>query len=240
VDLESNEQSTLLGEEDATQTDAIFVPLLDRELNKIAAFYEHQEKELLEDLQELEKDVLLMDDIGLVGGGYYEDYTDDDDEDDDSVASPRTPDATRSRSRRRKSSSAGQARRTTRLSQTHLPPMLMLIVVTYLGVTNTSPDVHRRSVSSIEEPHDLEASYTSNKGPGAALGRLGTTFNNLRDSIVSSPSATEPTIWTAESRYAYDTRLLYKRRITNLYISFTNLKSYVEVNYSGFRKIMKK
>ncbi|KAF8416475.1 SPX domain-containing protein [Boletus edulis BED1] len=30
------------------------------------------------------------------------------------------------------------------------------------------------------------------------------------------------------------------RRITNLYVSFSSLKSYVEVNHSGFRKILKK
>jgi phosphate transporter len=47
-------------------------------------------------------------------------------------------------------------------------------------------------------------------------------------------------IWTSKSGFAYDTRLLFKRRITTLYISTTSLKSYVEVNYSGFRKILKK
>ena len=242
VDLESSERSTLLGEQDVTKTDSIFIPLLDRELKKIAAFYEHQEKELLDDLEDLEKDVLLMDELGLVGGDYYEDYTDDDGEDDDdSVGSPRSPDLTRrSPSRRRKSSSAGRVRRPTGLFETFLLPMLRLIVMTYVGVASTSADLNLLSVPSIEEPRDLEASHISNKGPRGALGRLTTTFNNLRDSMVSSSSATEPTIWTADSRYAYDTRLLYKRRITNQYISFTNLKSYVEINYSGFRKITKK
>jgi len=129
VDLESSERSTLLGERDASQTDAIFVPLLDRELKKIIAFYEQQEKELLRDLEDLEQDVLLTDELGLVGGGYYDDYTDHDDEDDDSVASPRSPDRTRrSLSRRRKSSTASQVRRPTRLSQSYRLPMLMLII----------------------------------------------------------------------------------------------------------------
>lgn len=61
-----------------------------------------------------------------------------------------------------------------------------------------------------------------------------------RGASFSSQNGPEPTIWTARSDYAYDTRLLFKRRITNLYIHFTNLKSYVELNYSGFRKIIKK
>jgi len=119
VDLESNERSTLLVEQHGTGTDAIFIPLLDREVKKIVAFYEYKEKELLEELEELEKDVLKMDDLGLGGGGHYEDYTEDDDEeDDDSVASPRSPSASRrSLSRPRKSSSAGRVRRNTRSSQ---------------------------------------------------------------------------------------------------------------------------
>jgi phosphate transporter len=73
----------------------------------------------------------------------------------------------------------------------------------------------------------------------ATLGKITTKLTNLKDSITSSPSH-EPTIWTSRSDYAYDIRLLYKRRITNLYISFTNLRSYTEINYSGFRKIIKK
>lgn len=48
------------------------------------------------------------------------------------------------------------------------------------------------------------------------------------------------TVWTARNDYAYDTRLLFKRRITTSYIAFTNLRSYVDINYSGFRKIIKK
>lgn len=57
----------------------------------------------------------------------------------------------------------------------------------------------------------------------------------MKDSITSGDN-----IWTAKSNYAMDTRLLFKRRITNLYVSFCSLRSYVEVNYSGFRKILKK
>lgn len=66
--------------------------------------------------------------------------------------------------------------------------------------------------------------------------------NLLRDVSTSwSPSPLDDSlIWTARGDYAYDTRLLFKRRITLLYISFTNLRSYIDINYSGFRKIIKK
>ncbi|KAL1661977.1 hypothetical protein GGF50DRAFT_117464 [Schizophyllum commune] len=39
---------------------------------------------------------------------------------------------------------------------------------------------------------------------------------------------------------ATDTRFLYKRRITSRYTSFTTLKSFLDVNYSGLRNILKK
>jgi phosphate transporter len=61
----------------------------------------------------------------------------------------------------------------------------------------------------------------------------------MQSSVTSSTSVPE-NVWTSKSDYAYDTRLLFKRRITTLYITVTSLKSYVEVNYSGFRKILKK
>lgn len=79
-DPESNERSTLLAEGDVISTDAMFIPLLDRELRKIATFYEHQENELINDLEELEKSLLEQEDGGL--GRRYYDLTDEDDEDD--------------------------------------------------------------------------------------------------------------------------------------------------------------
>ena len=79
-DPESNERSTLLAEQDVMSTDTMFIPLLDRELRKIVTFYEHQEKELTNDLEELEKSLLEQEDIGL--GRRYYDLTDDDDDDD--------------------------------------------------------------------------------------------------------------------------------------------------------------
>lgn len=112
-DLESNERSALLNEADATETDGMFIPLLDRELRKIVTFYEQQSKELLDDLEDLEKDVLLQDEIGLQGGEHYDDYDDydEDDNDNDSISNSRSPDGRRtSTSRQRKLSVAGRRR----------------------------------------------------------------------------------------------------------------------------------
>jgi phosphate transporter len=86
-DPESNERSTLLAEQDVIGIDAMFIPLLDRELRKIATFYEHQEKELIDDMEDLEKSLLEQEDVGL-GHRYYDDLTDEDDEDDSLDESP--------------------------------------------------------------------------------------------------------------------------------------------------------
>ncbi len=48
------------------------------------------------------------------------------------------------------------------------------------------------------------------------------------------------TIWTAKSHYADDTRIYFKKRIIQVFNEFTSLKTFVELNYSGFTKILKK
>lgn len=69
------------------------------------------------------------------------------------------------------------------------------------------------------------------------MGRIAGRLLGMKDSVASLQTES---VWTAKTNYAWDIRLLFKRRITDLYVSFSSLKSYVEVNYSGFRKILKK
>lgn len=130
-DLESNERSTLLGEADLSETDATFIPLLDHELDKMVLFYEQQQKELAEELNDLEKDVEFQETLGLQGGAHYADYEDgdDDDDDDESISSPRSPDARRSLSRPRKLSAAGRQRRVSRTLLTFLLFLIPLMFV---------------------------------------------------------------------------------------------------------------
>ncbi|KAF8261363.1 SPX domain-containing protein [Lactarius quietus] len=63
--------------------------------------------------------------------------------------------------------------------------------------------------------------------------------SHSRDVNPSRPRPGE-TIWTSKKTFATDTQLLFKRRITNLYVQVSALRSYVELNYSGFRKVLKK
>ncbi|CAG8648689.1 16792_t:CDS:2, partial [Acaulospora colombiana] len=59
-----------------------------------------------------------------------------------------------------------------------------------------------------------------------------------RDSF--SGSAGPEDVWNSETNYARDVRMVFQRRITTLYNTANSLKSYVELNHSGFRKILKK
>ncbi|KAH6901271.1 SPX domain-containing protein [Coprinopsis sp. MPI-PUGE-AT-0042] len=201
-DVESGEYASLLSEQQPTETDAAFAPLLDLELKKIIFFYETQSKELFDELEELEEAVRQQEELGALGLARYEDYSEgEDDEDDDSI-----------------SRSPTHATRRSSVNRT----------------------ISRQRRATLSDNGSRRASITSNEdrtgnGMTESQGTLSRLVNSFRDSF-----AGEHSIWTSGSDYAYDTRLLFKRRITTLYISFTNLKSYVEVNYSGFRKILKK
>ncbi|KAL1688741.1 hypothetical protein GGG16DRAFT_126989 [Schizophyllum commune] len=63
--------------------------------------------------------------------------------------------------------------------------------------------------------------------------------SSLRIASAASMTASSPPP-ASSTRYATDTRFLYKRRITSRYTSFTTLKSFLDVNYSGLRNILKK
>ena len=92
-------------------TDDLFKPLLDAELRKIASFYALQEKQLLQELSELEELVKEQDDFGMLAGRFYGDHRwdEDEDEDEDDWHSTERSQDPPSKRRRRASTSAGRA-----------------------------------------------------------------------------------------------------------------------------------
>lgn len=117
----------------------------------------------------------------------------------------------------------------------------------------------RLSMSSNEDIYDLEASIASlsqipeddtlqtstgdlrRSSPARARAALSNIFHLVKPTgSVTSSQLGKETIWTSKSSYAFDIRALFKRRITTLYNQLTSLRAYVELNYSGFRKILKK
>jgi len=90
-------------------TDALFKPLLDAELQKISSFYALQEKQLLQELAELEELVKEQDDIGMLAGRFYQWDDDDEEDEDDWHSTERSQDPSVSKRRRRASTSVGRA-----------------------------------------------------------------------------------------------------------------------------------
>lgn len=252
-DLEANEETALMGHVRHTDTDSLFVPLLDRELKKICVFYESQERELLGEVAQLEWLVQQQEEAGPDAGHQYMDPdvdTEEEDEDDEgdefnTMSPPISRDHTRSPSRRpgrRHARSLSSAAGGPSGSRKRID----------------APPGHRYSISSVDDhgdleasivslrsqhaEHDAQASTSSTIGPGpspkATTHAIASKIKGMKDSITSMVAP--PTVWTAKNNYAMDVQLLFKRRITNLYLSVTSLRSYIELNYSGFRKILKK
>lgn len=259
-DLEANESTSLIqGSDDHVSTDALFIPLLDRELKKITLFYEAQEKELSEEVRGLERMVQQQEADGPDVGHQYDHQDEDDedeDDDDDFNHALQNSEITFSRSpmsRRRRSLSVG--------GNAGGPCEIVVSEEAYvcLGGSARRPEWssnRRYSLSSNEDHGDLEASIVSLRSAAAHGDLAGSqTLNGqgrgvsrspiraartIASKIFSKDSNVPDTVWTAKNNYAMDIQLLFKRRITNIYLSLTSLRAYVELNLTGFRKILKK
>lgn len=114
---------------------------------------------------------------------------------------------------------------------------------------------HSRRLSTDSYDYDIEASVPSMRrsvnlpdgemGPSRTASSPRTTLKPLSDmfrfaSLRGGSDDQPETVWNAKTDQARDTRILFKRRLTSLYISATSLRSYVELNQTGFRKVLKK
>ncbi|KAH9981901.1 SPX domain-containing protein [Russula compacta] len=266
-DIESATERTSLVDRVAQfqDTDALFQPLLDAELRKISSFYALQEKQFLQELAELEELVKEQDDIGMLAGRFYGDNQWDEDEDEDEdewQSTERSQDPATSKRRRRASTSVARAMSQGASHSREVRPRRVSISSTEENLDLEAslasfrvPPGHSfpAPVSEVDEPSSEPNLSRSGTRNGESLGRSRSPTarvrglaSRLRSSIASLGSPHAPasgsgeTIWTSKKHFATDTQLLFKRRITNLYVQVSALRSYVELNYSGFRKVLKK
>jgi phosphate transporter len=94
-DMEANEYAALIDPSHSTNSDSLFVPLLNQELKKIVLFYQSQEKELLDEVTDLEEQAEKLEEAGLAAGERYMDDDDDDDDDEDDDSISRSPERRR-------------------------------------------------------------------------------------------------------------------------------------------------
>ncbi|KAI0791213.1 Sodium/sulfate symporter [Abortiporus biennis] len=253
-DVEANERTSLMDSTHVSDTDAQFIPLLDRELRKICIFYESQEKDLLDDVAELQRLVQQQEDLGP-NGNHYDTYQDedDDDEDEDGFDIQHSPimsrDGTLPRTHHRnrsRSTSMGAGVPSGSNFARHAPPLSQRRYSMSSNEDHGELEASIASLRSATHPESPQLAPPSSVGRGESLSRSPIrAAKNLANKIFSKDPSTSyvappETIWTSRTNYAWDVQLLFKRRITNLYLTATSLKAYVELNYSGFRKILKK
>lgn len=202
VDVETR---PLLPNEDP---DAVFSRALDVELEKIVSFYQIKEKEILDEVESLLRDVGSYEELGESG---YD-------------ATPRPtsgPSADQIRQ-------AANGRRDSRSAKS-----------TEDGVEDS------------DSGDDDDETTGLNKRPrSSVLGRRKTVPNVMHASTDMSASTEFPRSARRASLAAYDdfaeigskfsSGIMIKKRVIGLYVQLCELKSYVQLNKTGFRKVLKK
>ncbi|KAJ9475297.1 Low-affinity phosphate transporter PHO91 [Pseudozyma hubeiensis] len=288
-DLE-HESSGLLQDADTSETDRAFVPLLDKELNKIVEFYLEKDAELRADLQQLKDDVErtenedfeLDSDFGLS----------DDDDDEEAVDTVRTGkasanrrpsiddvfsqpskynEASRQEQRMRESSGPSRSRKDSRAtiedgSTPARPPNSRNRSSQLLDQSADSADIggdasgfakRARSGSNASQMaskarwgsifgkkpvrrRSLGLMLAGDDAANGAQDRLAPGSSDAGDSSYAGGDVKPMSIWTADNDYAIDMRITFKKRITDLFVTFSELKQFVQLNETGMRKILKK
>lgn len=216
-------------------------------------FYKAQENELKEELEQLSISIARREEEGFnaLHDGPFSDDGDSDDDDMSYGALTSSRRLSMSRSRRNRSMSGGSPLNTRRnkssgkLSFSRLrAPLLIYSCLLDRPVPEDLEAGPEQPLSPITpggaSPNDMIQSKSSVRSR-PTLTQIITQPRAALADIFNPPTGVLPeTVWTSKSTTAYDIRMLFKRRISNLYTVGTNLKAYVELNHSGFRKILKK
>ena len=256
----STERSALLSRlthvSQSASTDDQFVPLLDRELAKIVNFYRTQEHELKAELEELAASITRREEEGPHSLEHR--FSDDGDSDDDDISYgdvTMSRNVSASRWRRKPSISVGSpvARRQHRssgqnviYSHTVFHRVLSLPLSERAGHDDLEAGSEQAAspispvTTSGQPPEESSRSKGSTRSRRPTISKIITHPRAALAEIFTPSEAKPETIWSSKSATGYDVHMLFKRRISNIYGNATNLKSYVELNHSGFRKILKK
>ncbi|KZO91147.1 Sodium/sulfate symporter [Calocera viscosa TUFC12733] len=235
-----SERSALISTETGHDTSGnSFSEQLDHELSRICAFYDEQEVALFQELSELVVDVENQDPNAQRMSLTEESEDGDDDEDDEDTQTASGGGLSRSpKARTSRRIYSGGALEGSPIEE---------------HPTNGAPIGRPRALSANSDSADLElgtgpahsghgrrdpSPHTNARSRSASTNPIGSFLRTVTSNVSDGGDPHE--FWTSNTDHAVDTRLIYKRRITSLYISFTSLKSYVELNLTGFTKILKK
>lgn len=222
----------------AARTDGVFVPLLDAELGKIVRFYASQERRLFADVDHVGDDVSLAEQEELALDSDDDDDSDEDDAEAEGEAqaaahesglSTRPLPAYASRRRRRRSSeSSAHADHVRALAYDHAP-----------GAHSAHPPASR-SAGPGHTRTQSQRKRTTSAGSWNPLRRVRSPSAARTDVSAASSARRAVSIWESEDDYAIDVRITFKRRLTDLFVSLSELQQYVHLNRVGMKKILKK
>ncbi|KAK4050233.1 low-affinity phosphate transporter [Microbotryomycetes sp. JL201] len=239
----------------------LFRKLLDQELHKITEFYVDKERELLGDVAMLQTDIERLEEeaSGMSGPGVTSGASSDedgagDDDDDDGEEEEGAGDSRTSKllksvfSNPRKYDEARRAGRRAKIqrsmsgSRDRLRTKQRKRALSSASAASDLLDLEEEPTAETETRIENGNSSLSPPGPAQNLRRMQSAtsrFSGRRRSVIDDDDV-EDGGWTGASDWAIDTRIMLKRRISALFTSLTELKQYVELNYTGFNKILKK
>jgi len=193
----------------------IFRALLNKELDSISQFFQKEESDLLKQVQEVTLEIEAIE---------RSDWINAEQEDKDSDAESVDSQTGRSRNIAKR-------------------------VLANLITSSTKPSHRRhRSPSTHRKRPRAQSNASDQSGDEAPLvesvvengnGHSAPATRKRRLSMASSLDQSI-SIWTSNSDWAFDTKITFKLRLQNLFRELTQLKQYISLNQTGFRKILKK
>ncbi|TIC45569.1 SPX-domain-containing protein [Wallemia mellicola] len=235
----------------------LFAPMLEKEVERISSFYKEKEIELDNDRQKLFDSIKRLEfdaftnangDINDMSPSRHAEHDDEDDDNDPNDNSDSDEDEDEITKQTRQDLELPSA------SSIHVDPQQ------YNDHTRHETDIReahykapfspghsraktaghpstRRSFNGNSNEDDVQNDVPRRKSIGVirrpSLGIFRSRTNDVDDDEVES-------IWTSRSNYAIDQRIMIKRRLTEVFVQFSELKQYAEINKTGFKKILKK
>jgi phosphate transporter len=234
-DYHDVESAALLGSEEDQQSDRdrLFSRLLDEELAKVVGFYKEKERELLAEVNSLAQEIARVDTepalYGKADAVVSAEDEDEEDDDDSIISEPSSAGRRRSSSLSRPplQSSSRKRRSTKRLTSRER--------VTSIGTRE--PDL-----LGLDDSSTAGAGTSDHAGPTSEASghrRMTTESSGPRRRVKRRFSFLDAS-WSVPASYLSDTYIALKLRLQGLFRDLSQLGQFASLNYTGFRKILKK
>lgn len=261
-DIEAPLLSTNEDTDEESPAVRVFAPMLEKEVERISTFYKEKETELDSERQRLfdfikriEFDVVRHSDEFRHSKSTHSQFDEDDhednedphdhsdsDEDEDEITKQtrqdiELPNPSTSSIHLDPQQYNDQTRHETDLREAHYNAPFS---PGHARAKTAAQFTTRRSFNGNED-NNGETDIPRRKSIGVirrpSLGLLGFKGGNSQDSYHDDE---EESIWISRSNYAIDQRIIIKKRLTELFVQFSELKQFSEINETGFKKILKK